>query len=154
MRKKIILVWSSLLLLSIVSFSQTPAVDSAASELKKQQKIAELTKNITERNEKLVLLEQKLIAKTADRERAAQKANESSEANRQAATRLSDDSQDKKKAKRAENLSDDARRDAKRARIAGDNVEEVEKEIKSLRKKIGDDEASLEKINPVKPVKE
>ncbi|MDF2191272.1 hypothetical protein [Paraflavitalea sp. CAU 1676] len=110
---------------------------------KEQQRIAEITKRLDNRKQKLVVLENEFLEQTNKKERAVNEVQESADKNKRAAVKLSNDPQDKKKAKRAEKQSDDARRDAKKARRVSNNLEGVEDDIKQIKKRIAEDEKLL-----------
>lgn len=135
-----------LLLLSVTItgslMGQQPAEDSIK-KVKHEQKIVEITKRIDTRKEKLAQLETELAEETKDKEKATSEAQESADKNREAAVKLSNDAEDRKKAKKAEKYSDAARRDAKKARRASNHVEDIEKDIRSLKKRIAEDEKTL-----------
>lgn len=130
-----------LVLMSIAVMSQTKSDSVALAKAEKQKTTIET--RLQTNKEKLAKLEQDLVDKQAAKDKAVTQAEESAEENRRAAVQLSNDASHKKKARRADHASDDARRDAKRARIATNNLEDVEDDIKSVKKKIAEDESKL-----------
>ena len=140
-----LIVLAPLFLITIASFAQTN-VDSVALAKADKQK-ATIETRLKERKDKLVQLEQQLVEKQSAKDKAASNAEQSAEENRRAAVQLSNDASHKRKARKADNASDDARKNAKRARIAASNLEDVEDDIKSLKKKIAEDESRLTELN-------
>jgi hypothetical protein len=98
--------------------------------------------------------------KTKDKQDAALQAQRSANENAEDAARLSSDPQDKKLARKADNAASDARRDSKRARVAGDELDDLKKNIGKLTDKIAGEQSKLIKYTgmpavapvPVTPV--
>lgn len=135
------LMFTAVMFLSLAGVAQSKA-DSAALAKAEKQKVTIETR-LKSNQEKLARLEQELIEKQAARDKAVTQAEESADENRRLAVQLSNDPSNKKKARRADNASGDARKDAKRARIATSNLQDVENDIKSIKKKIAEDEKRL-----------
>jgi hypothetical protein len=142
MKSKILLLLLSIILTGELLQAQQLPADSIKM-VKHQQRIAEITKQLEDRKQKLAGLELELLDKTSTKQKAIEEAQESADKNRQAAVTLSNDAQDRRKAKSAERSSDEARRDAKKARRASNNLEELESDIKLLKKRISEDEKKL-----------
>ena len=146
MKKKYLLIlFATLVLVNSMDAQQSPA--DSLKTIKHQKQMLNLAQRIEESKIKLGKLESEVVDKTNEKEKAARNAEEAANANREAAVKLSDDSQDRKKAKRADKSSDQARRDAKLARRAADNLSALEKDIAKLKKKIAKDEEALAKLN-------
>lgn len=146
MKKSLMLALLIMMVTATITYAQSLPADSI-NKVKEQQRIAEITKRIDNRKQKLVVLENEFIEQTNKKERAVNEVQESADKNKRAAVRLSNDAQDKKKAKRAEKQSDDARRDAKKARRVSSNLEGVEDDIKQIKKRIAQDEKLLADLN-------
>lgn len=145
MKKKYLLILLAILVLGKSMNAQQSPADSLKT-IKHQKQMLNLAQRIEESKVKLGQLERELVDKSNEKEKAARQADEAANENREAADKLSDDSQDRKKAKRAEKSSDQARRDAKRARRAADNLSDLEKDISKLKRKIAKDEEALAKL--------
>jgi hypothetical protein len=130
------------LLLVMSAFTQVKPLDSTALAKNEKQNNSVLLR-LNERKDKLAKMEEKLLATQNQEAKAANDAVASSDDNRRAAVRLSDDPSDKKKARQAEQRSDGAKRDAKKARKASSELQSLESDIKSLKKKIESDEKEL-----------
>lgn len=116
--------------------------------VKQQKRVSELTLRIDEDKQKLIKLENSLIEKADNKDRALREAEESANGSHQATGNLTGDAMDKKKARRAEKRSDEARRDAKTARRAASSHKELENDISRLKKRIAKDEKTLSELNP------
>ena len=133
------------LLISIQVSAQVVSKDSI-STLKEQKHALKISKDLNEQKIKLAKLENELTAKTQLVEKTAEQAQVSADKNGTAADRLTDDAQDKQKASKANNSARHAQRDAKKARKAYDDLENLNKDIESLKSKIADDEVKLAEI--------
>lgn len=114
--------------------------------LKEQKASIEVSKKLNERKTELAKLENELDGATREVEKTAEQAQRSADDNQKNAEKLGSDPQDKKLARRAGNSASGARKDAKRARKAADHLDDLKKDIESLRRKIAEDEAQLAKM--------
>jgi hypothetical protein len=130
------------MLVSITILGQAVSADSIT-VLKQQKEALELGKQINERKLKLAKLENTLEQKTRDMQKASENAQKSANANAEAASNLTTDAQDKKLARKASKAASEAKSDSRHARIAADNLDDLKKDIESLRGKIASDEAKL-----------
>ncbi|SEJ39410.1 hypothetical protein SAMN04487995_4444 [Dyadobacter koreensis] len=133
------------LLLSVQLSAQVVSKDSI-STLNEQKHALKIGKDLNEQKIKLTKLENQLAVKTRLVDKTAEQAQISADKNGTAADRLTEDAQDKKKASRANNSARHAQHDAKKARKAYDDLENLNKDIESLKSKIADDEIKLAAI--------
>ena len=133
------------LLLSVQLSAQVVSKDSI-STLNEQKHALKIGKDLNEQKIKLTKLENQLAVKTRLVDKTAEQAQISADKNGTAADRLTEDAQDKKKASRANNSARHAQHDAKKARKAYDDLENLNKDIESLKSKIADDEIKLASI--------
>jgi len=133
------------LLLSVQLSAQVVSKDSI-STLNEQKHALKIGKDLNEQKIKLTKLENQLAVKTRLVDKTAEQAQISADKNGTAANRLTEDAQDKKKASRANNSARHAQHDAKKARKAYDDLENLNKDIESLKSKIADDEIKLAAI--------
>jgi hypothetical protein len=104
-----------------------------------------LATKINSDRDKLAKMQTSLSDKEKLVEESASQAQESADANRKAADRLSDDPQDKRLAKKARKSAGVAKDDSKRARDASDELDNLRKDIRSLSHKIEKEETKLKK---------
>ncbi len=116
--------------------------------LKQQKEALQLSSKINSQKTQLAKLENQLEKKTREVETTTADAQKAAADNAEAAAKLNGDSQDKSLARKSENAGDAARKSAKRARAAADSLEDLKKDINSLKSKISDEEAKLA-ANPV-----
>jgi hypothetical protein len=133
------------LIISMQLSAQGVSKDSI-STLKEQKHALQISRDLNEQKIKLAKLENEVTAKTQLVDRTAEKAQVSADKNGTAADRLTGDAQDKSKASKANNSARHAQRDAKKARKAYDDLENLNKDIESLKSKIADDETKLAAI--------
>lgn len=133
------------LLISMQLSAQVVSKDSI-STLKEQKHALQISRDLNDQKIKLAKLENELTATTHLADKTAQQAQISADKNDTAADRLTDDAQDKRKASRASNSARHAQRDAKKARRAYEKLEDLNKDIESLRSRIADDEIKLSGI--------
>lgn len=138
MKKNLISLSIPLLSLLHLALAQTPNKDSIT-----------LVNKITGDKEKLAKLEAQVPDLTKQREETAAKAQESADANRKAANKLSNDPQDKRLARRADNMAGDARSDAKKAREAESRLNKTDRQITVLKERIAKEEEKLRKFTQV-----
>jgi hypothetical protein len=139
MEKEIFIHTLWMLLIAGPQFAQVVSQDSIQA-LNDRDKALEASKSINDKKLKLAEKQKKLAEKTAEFQEKNQKAENSVEANRQAAAALSTNAQDKKLASNANSAAKDAQRDARNARKASEDVEELNKEIADLQKEIQEEE--------------
>jgi hypothetical protein len=108
-----------------------------------------LVNKITHDKEKLSKLEAQVPDLVKQKEETAAKAQESADANRKAANKLSNDPQDKRLARRADNMAGDARSDAKKARGAESSLNKTNREISNLKERIEKEQEKLRKFSQV-----
>ncbi|MCF0050680.1 hypothetical protein MUK70_06705 [Dyadobacter chenwenxiniae] len=137
-----ILTMLGLLSITLPLAAQVVSKDSL-NMLKEQKENIEISKKLNERKLELAKLENELESATREVEKTAEQAQRSADDNQKNAERLGSDPQDKKLARRAGNSASGARKDAKRARKASDHLDDLKKDIESLRRRIADDEAKL-----------
>jgi hypothetical protein len=133
-KKSFFLSLSGLLLFGLAASAQMVNKDSLS-----------LVSKIQSDKEKLAKLQNSVSDRTKEKQETAAKAQESADANRQAANKLSNDPQDRKLARRADNEAGDARSDAKKARKAADRLEDLNKDIRNLTERIAKEETKLNK---------
>lgn len=109
-----------------------------------------LVSKIEEDKSKLADLQTQLEERLKTKGEAIAKAQRSANANSTAADKLSEDPKSKKLAKRADRSSSVARKDAKAARIETEKVEKLNKNIRSVKKRITKNEKRLKKYTQVK----
>jgi preprotein translocase subunit SecF len=137
---------SILLILAVFLFSgisaQVVSKDSF-NVLNNEKEALKIAKSINERKIKLAKLENEIAEKTSDLQKTAEESQQAAKANQDAANELSGDDQDKKKAKAAKKAANHAEQSAKQARKAQDKLNDLNKDIESLRKQILEDEQKL-----------
>jgi chromosome segregation ATPase len=133
-------------LLSYTGYTQVSS--DSISILKQQKQSLELSSRINDRKMQLAKLENSVDKKTKDVEYTTAEAQRAADENKEAAAKLSNDSQDKRSAKQARKAAGNAEHKAKAARKAADDLADLNKDIESLKSKIADDEAKLA-VNPV-----
>jgi hypothetical protein len=136
MKKYFISLSISLFALLRLAMAQAPNKDSI-----------KLVNRITEDKDKLSKLQALVPELETQKETTAAKAQESADANRKAANKLSNDPQYKRLAKRADNRAGDARSDAKKARNAESKLDKTNRDIRNLAEKIEKEESRLRKIS-------
>lgn len=107
--------------------------------------VIEMQAKIGEDSAKLVKLKGMVSQFEKDKDNAANQAQQSADANKSAADKLSNDPQDKKLAKKANKAAETAKSDAKKARQASDKLDDLNKDIKKLTKELEKEEAKLQK---------
>lgn len=138
--------------LVVLAFPLTAQVVSkdSLSNLKEQKQMLEISKRVNENKMQLAKLENEREEKMMEVSQTSENAQKSADANKQAADKLSDESQDRKLARRASNSAGSAKSDAKKARKAGYNLEKLDKDINSLRTSIQEDEKKMAEMQPFK----
>jgi hypothetical protein len=141
----------SIISLALASFSaQAQQVSKDSIKVLKQEKEDLVTsKRLNDNKLKLADLENTVKQKNEDVSSSAQAAQTAASNNQESAQKLNDDSQDRKLAKKA-------RKDAKKAEKAGqtgrnavNDLDELQKDILDLKKKIAADEEKLGIVAPV-----
>ncbi|HEV2353587.1 MAG TPA: hypothetical protein VGR89_05055 [Puia sp.] len=122
--------------MGVGTFAQGKPYDQAAIE--KQARIGE-------DSAKLARLMAMVPQYEKDKQNAADQAQQSADANKSAADKLSNDPQDKKLAKKADKAASLARSDARKAREASDKLDDLNKEIKKLTRELEKEQAKLQK---------
>jgi len=133
--KKSILVALGVMFLGFVSSAQMMNKDSLS-----------LVTKINKDNEKLAKLQGNVEEKTRQKAETATKAQQSANDNMSAANNLNSNPQDKKLARKADNAAGDARSDAKRARVASDNLDNLNKDIRDVTERIAKNQTKLNKF--------
>lgn len=138
---KIVLSFIAVIIISTTAAAQV-SKDSLSS-LKQQKEVLELSSKINSQKMQLAKLENSVEKKTQEKENTAAEAQKAATENAEAAAKLSGDPQDKSLARKSENAGDAARKSAKRARSAADSLDDLMKDIESLKNKISKEEAKL-----------
>jgi len=148
MKKFFIISVMSIALASFSAHAQEVSKDSIK-VLKQEKEDLETSKRLNDNKLKLAALENTVKQKNEDVSSSARDAQTAASNNQESAQKLNDDSQDKKLAKKA-------RKDAKKAEKAGqtgrnavNDLDELQKDILDLKKKIAADEAKLGVVAPV-----
>lgn len=147
MKTKKIIVSLSVVLLTFPLSAQVVSKDSL-SNLKEQKQMLEIGKRLNENKMELAKLENDLDRKVTAVSQTSENAQQSADANRQAADKLGDESQDRKLARRASSSAGLAKSDAKKARKAGYSLEKLNRDINSLKASIQEDEKKLADMQP------
>jgi predicted ATP-grasp superfamily ATP-dependent carboligase len=141
--KKILMI--SLVSIALTSFSahaQEVSKDSI-NILKQEKENLEISKRLNDNKLKLAKLENTVKEKNENVSSSASDAQQAASDNQETAQKLNDNSQDKKLAKRARRDAKHAQKSAKAGRSAVNDLEDLQSDIKSLKKKIAEDEAKL-----------
>lgn len=135
----------SLVAITLVSFSAQAQEVSGDSinVLKQAKKDLEVAKRLNDNKLKLAKLENQVQEKTDAVASCANEAQKAATDNEETAQKLKDDPQDKKLAKRARKDAQHAESAAKAGRNAVSDLEDLQADIKSLKKKIAEDESKL-----------
>jgi hypothetical protein len=104
-----------------------------------------LVAKISEDQLRLGKLENEVGRKTKVKNEAADQAQNSADANTNAAEKLSNDPQDKKLARNADNKAGDAKTDARRARKDAARLDDLNHSIESLESKIAKEQGKLDR---------
>jgi hypothetical protein len=104
-----------------------------------------LVKKIEADKEKLATLKSSVPDAEDQKRRTADRAQESADDNRKAASKLSDDPQDRQLARKASNAADDAKSDSRKARKAVDHLEGLNRDIRDLAERIDKEQSKLNK---------
>ncbi len=139
-QKMIVLFLASIL--AIASATAQVSKDSV-NNLQQQKELLRQNSKINGYKIKLASLENELVKKSDAMERTNREAQKAAADNSGAAAKLSSDPQDRKLAGRAENTADDARKKAKRAQSPASDLEDLKKDIESLKIKIADTASKL-----------
>ena len=130
-----------LLLIASTGFAQVSA-DSVAA-LKKQKQYLELSKRINEDKIHLAKLQNSVDKKSREAVDAADDARKAAGQSANAASRSGSHPDDQSDSKKAAKTAHQAERRAKKARRATDDLNDLKKEIESLKNRIAADEAKL-----------
>lgn len=114
--------------------------------LKNEKEQLEIAKKINENKLKLAKLENELESKSSDMYRKREEAEKAAAENQNAANDLAADPQDSKKAKAAKRAGNRAESSAKKANKAAEKLDDLNKDIEELKKKIADDEQKLNAV--------
>ena len=148
MKKFIIISVMSLLLANFSVHAQEVSKDSI--ELLKQEKEAlQIRIRLISNKMKLAELENSVKQKNETVSNTARDAQAAAANNQESAQKLNDDSQDKKLAKKARKDAKTAEKAGKTGRNAVSDLDDLQKDILELKKKIAADESKLETIYPV-----
>ena len=132
----------SIALASFSAHAQEVSKDSI-NILKQEKQNLEISKRLNENKLKLAKLENTLQQKNDAVTSSAGDAQKAAADNQETAQKLSNDSQDRKLAKRASKDAKHAQKAARAGRNAVDDLEDLQKDIQSLKKKIAEDEQKL-----------
>lgn len=135
---------SMFLLVDAQSFTPDPTLSE-----KTQKEILKTNKQLADRKLELLKLEGKLRDAQEKVDKTQKAAQTSADENANAASRLNEDALDKSKARKARKKASQAASDAKNARKAVDDLEKLNKNIGSLKKKITEDEKKLQKYHVI-----
>ena len=139
--KQFIIALFSLLVIGTNIFAQVSS--DSMKTLKTQKEILKIQDRLNE-NKIIVAKYENEIAKTSkNQENAAKDAQQSANANNDAASDLSNDAQNRKLAKKASRRARQAEKDASTARKNNGKMEKLNKNIEELKKKIAEDEQKL-----------
>ena len=148
MKKFIIISVISLLVSNFSVHAQEVSKDSI--EVLKQEKEAlEIRIRLNDNKIKLAALENTVKQKNENVSSTAHDAQVAASNNQESAQKLNDDSQDKKLAKKARKDAKTAEKAGKNGRNAISDLDDLQKDILELKKKIAADENKLEIISPV-----
>jgi len=131
--------------MSIIAVSVFMGIGAFAQGKPYDKDAIEKQARIGEDSVKLARLKALLPQYEKDKQEAAGQAQQSADANKEAADKLSNDPQDKKLAKKAARAASLARSDAKKARQASDKLDNLNKDIKKLAKELEKEQAKLQK---------
>jgi hypothetical protein len=120
--------------------SPTPAQNAGDKHLIKLQA------KISEDSMKLVKFQSMVSPFEKEKSETADNAQQSADANKKAAERLSDDPQDKRLARKAHNAASDAKRDSRKARVAADKVNDLNADIQKLTRQLAREKDKLQDI--------
>lgn len=145
MKTKLITLAMTFFIFSTNLSAQVVSKDSM-NVLKNEKEQLEIAKKINENKLKLAKLENELESKSSDMYRKREEAEKAAAENQNAANELAADPQDNKKAKAAKRAGNRAESSAKKANKAADKLNDLNKDIEELKKKIADDEQKLNAV--------
>ncbi len=133
-------------MVSLFTISQTVAAQVSADSmksLKDQKEVLKIQDRINENKIKVAKFENTIAETSKNQANAAKEAQQSANANNDAALDLSNDAQNGKLAKKASKRARQAEKDASSARRNNDKMEKLNSRIADLKKKIAEDEQKL-----------
>ena len=131
----------SIIFCSALAWASTaPAQDAGDKHLIKLQA------KISEDSVKLVKFQSMVSPFEKEKSETAGNAQQSADANKSAAERLSNDPQDKRLARKARNAASDAKRDARKARVAADKLDDLNTDIQKLTRQLTKEKGKLQDI--------
>ena len=142
MKKKWYLLIAGMLFFSVMVSAQAVTKDSINVLTNEKEKL-KVAKTLNENKLKLAKLENQVAERNAAVEKTTEGSQKAASDNQEAATKLTGDSQDKGKAKDARKAANHAENKAKNARKAMDKLNDLNKDIDELKKKIKEDEQKL-----------
>jgi hypothetical protein len=134
MQKVLLLTSIGLLFFCLPVFAQKVNTDSLS-----------LVSKISADQLKLGKLQSQLEQKTKNKQDASEQAQKSANANSNAADKLNDNPENKKLARKANNKASDAKSDSRNARKESDRLDNLNKDIQDLKKRIADNQVKLNK---------
>jgi hypothetical protein len=134
MQKVLLLTSIGLLFFCLPVFAQKVNTDSLS-----------LVSKISADQLKLGKLQSQLEQKTKNKQDASERAQKSANANSNAADKLNDNPENKKLARKANNKASDAKSDSRNARKESDRLDNLNKDIQDLKKRIADNQVKLNK---------
>jgi hypothetical protein len=134
-----------IIILSILVGSCFAAIGARAQGTPYDKQTIEMQAKISEDSAKLAKYKGMVSQFEKDKQTAADQAQQSADDNKRAAEKLSNDPQDKKLAKKANRSASDAKSDARKARVAGDKLDDLNKDITKLTKQLEKEQTKLEK---------
>lgn len=137
---------TTVLFMSQAAFAQKSKPISPAKALKNTKDSLSLVATISKDSVKLADLQSQVEKKTSAKQKAEESAQQIADDNTEAARRLSNNPLDKKLAKKAANLSSEAKSSTRKARSAGEDLDDLNKDITSLQRKNEKDRDKLGKF--------
>lgn len=132
-------------LIFAVSVFSTLSASAQTDNSGNDKQIIKLRARISEDSAKLVKLKGMVPDFEKQEKTTADNAQQSADANRTAADKLSNDPENKKLARKADDAASQARSDAKKARIAVAKLDDLNKDIKTLTRELGKQQTKLDK---------
>lgn len=142
MKKRLLVLMMVMLGYTGILSAQAVTKDSI-NVLNNEKEKLKVAKSLNEHKLKLAKLENQLDERTNDVQRTRDEAEKAASDNQNAANDLSSDPQNSGKAKDAKKSGSRAANSAKKARKAIDKLDDLNKDIENLKKKIANDEQKL-----------
>lgn len=148
MKQKWMVLLAIMLTISGIASAQAVTADSI-NALKKDNELLKMAIAINDEKLELAKLQNQLVEKNYNVEKAADASQKAASDNQDAAAVLTNDDQDKAKANNAKKSADNADKSASKARKAQDKLGDLNKDIDKLKKHIADSEQKLSSMGGI-----